>query len=197
MQNNNIRCTHIMYPRIIAITGMKRSGKDTIADYLAKQHGYHKIKISFPIKQICKNVFDFTDEQLESDAKDVIDKNWGISPRHAMQFIGTEIFQHKINELVNVGKELWIKKTVLLIEQSQAPVVISDLRFQHEHKLLKDLYKDQCIIIQTSRRTNLTQDNHVSEQEWDSFPADCHINNNSGLSDLYIRIDTMLKSFKN
>lgn len=183
-----------MYPRVIAITGMKRSGKDTIADYLVTRHGYKKLSVSTPIKQICKIVFDFTDEQLETDSKDVVDERWCIAPRQAMQFIGTEVFQYKINDLVNVGKELWLKKIITQIDQcnnANNNVVISDIRFHHEYNALKDLYKDDCVIIQICREKVRENDSHPSEQEWNTFPPDYIIHNDDTMTHLYDQIENL------
>jgi len=49
---------------IIGITGLAGSGKDTLADILVRQNGYVKVSLADPIKRICKEVFDFSDEQL-------------------------------------------------------------------------------------------------------------------------------------
>lgn len=60
---------------IIGISGLAGSGKDTAADFLVKNHGFVRIGLADPLKRICKEVFDFTDEQLwgpssERDAPD-------------------------------------------------------------------------------------------------------------------------------
>ena len=49
---------------ILGLCGNAGSGKDTIADFLVKNHGFVKVALADPLKRICKEVFDFTDEQL-------------------------------------------------------------------------------------------------------------------------------------
>ncbi len=49
---------------IIGICGLAGSGKDTAADFLVKKEGYVKIAFADPLKRICRDVYDFTDEQL-------------------------------------------------------------------------------------------------------------------------------------
>ena len=66
---------------IIALSGKKRSGKDTVADYLVERFGFVKYGFADPIKEIGKIMFDFSEEQLNTDKKEEIDKRWGISPR--------------------------------------------------------------------------------------------------------------------
>lgn len=53
---------------IIGVSGLAGSGKDTIANFLVK-HGFQAISLADPLKRICKEVYDFTDDQL-----------WGPSP---------------------------------------------------------------------------------------------------------------------
>lgn len=49
---------------IIGVCGQAGSGKDTAADFLVKNHGFVKVAFADPMKRICRDVFDFTDEQL-------------------------------------------------------------------------------------------------------------------------------------
>lgn len=51
---------------IIGITGQPPagSGKDTVADFLVEEYGFAKVAMADPMKRICKEVFDFSDEQL-------------------------------------------------------------------------------------------------------------------------------------
>jgi hypothetical protein len=93
-------------PKIIAICGAKRSGKDVLADYLVKKYNYERLAFADPLKLTVKNLFNFDDDQLGigedkgTDKKDIIDERWGITPRAALQFFGTEIMQEKIQELL-------------------------------------------------------------------------------------------------
>ena len=79
-------------PKVIGIAGRKYNGKDTIGDYLVKNYGYKKIAYADPIKEICKEMFGFNNEQLYGSLKESNDGFWNVSPRKLMQFIGTELF---------------------------------------------------------------------------------------------------------
>lgn len=131
--------------RIIMLCGYKRCGKDTFANYLVNKHKFTHIKISKPLKDILKTLFQFTDDQLETDLKDIVDPRWNITPRKAMIFVGTDMFQYKVQELLpNIGKTFWIKSTKerivdLYNQDRDCNVVISDLRFTHELDALSDL----------------------------------------------------------
>lgn len=176
--------------KLILICGKKRSGKDTIADYLHEQFGYKNMKISAPIKSICKLLFGFSDDQMESDDKEKADPNWNISPRQAFQFIGTDMMQYKIQELLpNIGKLFWIKSFIDRIKNMTLPVVVSDVRFLHEYEELKKV--SNVIVIRVERDTSY-DDSHISEREYLEIPYDILIKNNSTISDLHNELYTKI-----
>ena len=78
---------------IIALTGKKGCGKDTVANYLCEKYGFVNYGFADPIKEVGKIVFGFNDEQLEGCLKDTMDNFWGISPREFFQNFGTGIAQ--------------------------------------------------------------------------------------------------------
>lgn len=93
---------------IIGISGLAGSGKDTAADFLVKDHGFAKLSFADPMKRFCREVFDFTEEQLwgPSSARNAPDPRYlrrritnefgdhlhdeYLTPRHALQTLGTE-----------------------------------------------------------------------------------------------------------
>lgn len=177
---------------LVAICGLKRSGKDTIAKHIDKQYGYKHIKIAEPIKQICKILFNFSDEQMETDIKEEIDPRWQVSPRTVMQFLGTEIFQNQINTIIpNLNRQLFMKSIVF---KEDTNYVISDMRFLHEYSFIKEKYPHSIVI--RVEKSNDYHDSHISETEWQKIPFDYIVYNNSTIEDLHIQIDKILKSKK-
>jgi dephospho-CoA kinase len=190
------------FPKIIAICGLKRSGKDTIADYLCSNYGYTKIKIANPLKQGLKVMFGFTDEQLESDKKDEIDPRWEVQPRKIMQFIGTEVMQYQLQQIIpGIGRKVWIRS---LVEEyinnskhNDKLFVIPDLRFLHEYE---ELSKHNTLFWRVDRITELDKLNHVcdlhiSEKEYLQIPVS-HIFKNETKNDLYSQIDNKINDIR-
>lgn len=189
---------------IIGICGKRRSGKDVVASHLVSKYSFVNCKIAEKLKKMCQLLFNFTDEDLEL-TKDEINSQWQISPRQAMQFVGTEVMQFEIQNLLpGIKRNFWIKTMLDSNFGSHERIVISDLRFLHEVEAIKQCIADnnsntKLTIIRLNRcRTHVHAashtDDHVSEQECDLIEAD-HIIDNAGCIDsLLIKIDKLMAS---
>lgn len=177
-----------MIPKIIAIIGAKRCGKDTLANYISEKYGYDKIKLADPLKKTVQALFNFTDEQIEEDAKDIIDPNWNITPRKTLQFFGTEIMQYKIQELLpNIDRNFIVKSLINKLDPNKN-YIISDMRFYHEYQ---EIIKLNPLIIKITRPNLLATDLHPSEIEYRSIPHNIHIINDKDMSALINKFDTI------
>jgi hypothetical protein len=186
-------------PRIVAICGAKRAGKDSIARVLQEAYGYEHLQISRRLKDACQVLFGFTADQLESDAKETADPRWGVSPRRVMQFLGTEVFQYGIHEPSGLPelnahvtpREFWIKATLDFVDRNGTgrKYVITDLRFLHEERLLKER---GAFIVKVVRHTHATHnasaDMHVSEREYLAIKEHALIINDGSLDDLRAKL---------
>lgn len=180
--------------KVVAICGLMRSGKDVVARYISNKWNFEHVKISDKLKQSLKILFDFTDEQLEGNQKDHIDPKWSIAPRQVMQFIGTEIMQYKIQEIMpSCNRTFWIQSLVSAMQtESNVNYVISDLRFLHEVHYLQKVFGDQLLIVKIVRPQNNIENEHCSEKEFIQIKEDILIVNDNGLEKLYQQIDGKL-----
>ena len=200
---------------IIAICGLKRSGKDTVANrILQKSPDFVHTKISDPLKKVCQILFDFPD--VEGPLKDHIDQKWEITPRQALQFIGTEMMQYKLQELLpNLGRCFWVKKLLMDLSSLSLSlpktkgVVISDLRFKHEEAFIREFIEKEkekekekdknkiqlgpFLVIKVTRSSCPDDDTHASEQEWKEIKEDFLIQNDGTLEELYSQVDQIMK----
>ena len=175
--------------QVIAICGLKRAGKDTIADIFESfGGGYTKKNIAGPLKAVCKLLFDFTHEQLNTDEKDIVDERLNITPRRAMQYIGTDMMQYQLDALLpGCGRTFWIDNFINK-NQHIGKMIIADLRFVHEYKALKEKYGDKLLVIRVVNSKIVDDCAHSSEQEWKEIPFNVLINNNSTMAWLQKKI---------
>ena len=187
---------------IIGLSGKKRSGKDTVAEYLCAQYGFINYGFGDPIKEIARIMFQFSEEQLYGNQKDMLDVTWGIKPREFFQKFGTEYGQFilpdhhpEVFEGIN-SRQFWVKcfwrwYQVKLKENPHLKVVISDVRFLHELTFIKE--KGGYII--KVNRNGILKDGHLSEMEIDTLDKDdfnATIDNNGTLAELHSKIIDLL-----
>ena len=87
---------------LIGISGLAGAGKSTAAKVLVSEFGFVEVSLADPIKRICRDVFQFADEQLwgPSEMRNAPDPRYFVAnvdgkphfltPRHALQTLGTE-----------------------------------------------------------------------------------------------------------
>lgn len=130
--------------KVIGISGLIGSGKDTIADYLVRTHGYERMSFADTVKDMVSAVFGWDREMLEGktlesrmlrEEKDVfwsdkLGKLW--TPRIALQEVGTELFRGKFHS------DIWVNAAEKKMEGKDR-VVFSDVRFPNEMQMIKRL----------------------------------------------------------
>lgn len=178
---------------IIGITGKKSNGKDTLGDYLVSRYRYKRIGFADALKEACRQIFNFTDEQLYGLEKETTDPFWGITPRKVLQFVGTDLFREQIEKIIpHIGKDIWVEtvKQKICNELSKdktAKFVVTDVRFPNEVDMVREL---GGIIIRVKRESvNKKIDEHPSEKEIDNLDVTFELENNGTISDLYDKYD--------
>ncbi len=114
---------------ILGICGAKGSGKSTLARYLMECiPNSYVVSLADPMKEICKQVFGFTDTQLwgPSSRRDEVDPEWGFAPRVALQKLGTE-WGRALHE------DVWLR---YIDRTALGTLIIPDIRFDNEAKYI-------------------------------------------------------------
>ncbi len=182
---------------LVCLVGLKRSGKNTVANHLVSEYGYIEYAFADPIKKACKEIFLFTDEQLDGSLKESYDERWGLTPRQAYQVIGTELFQFDIHNHIksdvfdNIGRTLWVHRFELWLKTQpiNSKIVVTDGRFIHEVDCIR---KQGGEIWKIERPSLISTDNHQSETELQTIISDLTIINDGDVNKLHKNIDLYL-----
>lgn len=122
-------------PRIVGIRGYKGSGKSTLGTHLERRHGYERVPFAAPLKMMLRTIGltgDETDGALKDKPCELL---LGVTPRHAMQTLGTEWGRNLHPDL---WVHLWRRYVEFLVEQGKS-VVADDCRFENEAKAIADM----------------------------------------------------------
>ena len=184
---------------LIGVCGEIGSGKDTVANILADNHGYQKIAFADKLKEACRVIFGFSNQQVygTQEQKGTVDPFWGFSPRSALQRVGTNAIRNII------GDDVWVKSLylTLMANDMQGKFVISDCRFFNEVDMIRSLGGEiWCVerrkFTKWERFVNRLKDilglNHPSEQLWHRPElADRVVDNTGSLKDLVYTVEKM------
>ena len=180
---------------VIGILGKKRHGKDTISNHIIKKYKYQSMAFASPLKEACRTLFGFNDEQLYGDDKEVIDNHWKITPRDAFQFVGTDLIRHQMKNICpDIGENFWVectKKRILdeLTKNPKTNIVLTDVRFPNEANLVHEF---GGIVIKVERPDIKSSDEHISEKGIDDIKQFDHkIINDSTIDELNKKVDAI------
>jgi len=191
--------------QVICLIGQKRVGKDTVADIIqSKEPEFQRFALADPIKDIARIMFNFTENQLYSAEKDVLDTQWGIRPRDFFEKFGTEIMQFDIYKYLpglesTVSRRcFWVESLINKIRGLRCQkVIITDVRGLHELEAIKIAFPS-ARFIKITRDSPLSQganaNIHITQQEPDLIPLDkinLIIENNGTLEELKEKIQNI------
>ena len=190
---------------VFGILGHAKAGKDTVVDYVLRKIDYKQLNGDFAGKAISECIqnkvaiadgiravaraIGFAEYQLTSqDLKEKIVPEFGMTPRQAMQGIGSA-FRNTF------GHEFWLKSFSNRIaafkhEDFGTILYVTDIRLPYEVEYLKKNYDATIIKIERpDLDLTLPMYQHHTEKYVDLIPYDRLILNNGSLKDLYARLD--------
>jgi hypothetical protein len=197
---------------IIGLIGQKRVGKDTVASIIKnidididKNYNFKCMALADPIKDIARIMFNFTEEQLYDDAKDIVDPKWGIKPRDFFEQFGTNIMQFDIykylpNLETQVEKRLfWVHSLLAKLKDydhnKNSNVIVTDVRGLHEICEINKFTGRKAIFIRIVKKMEIENKSYyidkVNINNVNSFPLHITQREPNEIPDEYI-FDTII-----
>ena len=197
---------------IIALSGWRGAGKDTVADHLVRKHGYIQLSFASVLKQEVSRIYDIPEKWCSHPEY----KNRPLEqyPVRGVDAWGIEI-QRMLNQELRSG--YWTPRALCILEGSgrrtvdpnywvnevakqinDMPIyltkfVISDLRFQSEvaglHRLIEE--KDKLEVWRVNRQDDIDTQT-PSERDMDKYKFDVQLRNHGSLKELYKQIDVLM-----
>ncbi len=132
--------------KIIGITGLAGSGKDTIGDNLvANSPNWEKVSFASHLKDVASLLFGFDRKMLAGETpedravRELPDKFWSekmgkdFTPRFALQFLGTNLLRNQLHQ------NIWVDCLERKIIESDKNIVITDVRFPNEIDMIRSI----------------------------------------------------------
>lgn len=180
---------------LLAFGYMARTGKDTAAMYLHKEHGFNKLAFADPLKKAVSIIYRLNHEQLHGELKDKIDPFWNESPRQILQKVGTDGLRNGHRQ------DVWTKAAErTIMNRPHENWVISDVRFPDEAEMVHRL-GGKVIMLTGSFNSRKTIESasaaHESENIMSSYNGwDAIIDNNSTLEYLFEQVEILYRKWR-
>ena len=124
-------------PSIIGLSGLKGSGKDTVAKHLELYYGFKVLSFAGALKDITSSLFSLNRDNLEGDTEE--SREWrdsyihlgsGKTPRQLLQDVGVAMRR--------VDPDIWVNyvKSQMYPCINRRPVVVTDVRFVNEMDMI-------------------------------------------------------------
>lgn len=173
--------------KLIGLTGKKGHGKDTVAKIIQKWGPWQNLAFAEPLKVASSHLL-YVDLNWFNDTslKETIIPEWGFTPRHFLQRLGTDFLRNEIdNEIFTKSMSRRLKDVPFAI--------VTDCRFDNEIMLVKE-NGGTIIRVDATERLGEGTDGHETENSVSNELIDITIYNNLGQNELE---STILKEFKN
>lgn len=172
-------------PRVIGLySPAPQSGKTAVA-YELQQQGYISVSFASPLKRMLSiflSTAGYGHERIEAllfENKEEKIPEFGVTPRHLMQTLGTEWGRDCI------GPDVWVhvwKSNVQKWLDGGLNVVTDDMRFANEYAAVKDLGGECWYVTRPRLQSHPTE--HSSEGALENHGFDRRLINDGDLPDL-------------
>jgi dephospho-CoA kinase len=186
---------------IIGLAGQKGSGKDTVAAYLVKRHGFERRAFADSLKKSVEKLFDISYADIEKfkndDSIKVVIEHTAMPHRHISDMSFRQFLQRYGTESHRevFGDDFWLEHCIPLSGfYTGRNIVITDLRFYNEARRVQFF---NGFVVRVSRGEVLDETLHRSEDInalMDAGIIDHTIYNDGSIEDLSTEVERMLSA---
>lgn len=186
---------------IIGLSGLKGSGKDTVAAHLVKEHGFERRAFADPLKRSCGALLDIPFHEIErykndetvtitlsgpSRGDNVPKEVKSFTFRQFLQRYGTEAHR----DIPEFGTNIWLDQTLPVQGYYEGRnIVVSDVRFPNEAKRVHEL---KGIVVVIHRMAVATEKPEHRSEQLAGLYENHTIFNNGDIADLCQAVDLLL-----
>jgi len=199
---------------IVSVSGLIGSGKNAVAEYLVKEHGFVQASFAGTLKDAVSSIFGWDRIMLEGSTKEARDERekvdgwWAdrfeiphLTPRWVLQHFGTNVCRNHFHN------DIWLASLENTLRKNpSANVVVSDSRFINELNMLRRVggilvrvdrgaKPDWWEVAQAAHSDPVSllamqqSSIHQSEWDWAGYEFDVELDNNGTLADLYALVE--------
>lgn len=178
--------------QIIALTGTKGSGKDTVGSLIQEMvPGSKTIAFADPIKKVIQGLFDLDSKDVEQYDKFKRDHIEYCLPGYFRHSVPARHIVREVGMLMRSYDEEQFCRYVLtqMVHDPNILWIITDLRFDNELKMIKGLGG----IVVRVQRPNYKPDGHITEQGFTDNEIDYNIVNDKDIVALKQQVEAVMK----
>ena len=185
---------------LLGIVGKKRSGKDTMGDYLVEAYGFKKARPLAIFKDATAEWLGWDERHLDGELKEVVDELYGFSPRQLWEKFGSEVMKDDLGTRLPLyhqtcGNEIWVRAFHRwYTKQPKGNYVLCDVRMLCEVNYLNRYITDVKFVKTTSDRSPYSE--AITEKEVDLISTEHELVNNGydTFDAFYKKIDEFMKT---
>ena len=200
---------------IIGLIGLINSGKGTVGSMLIEQ-GFQHESFANSLKDATASIFNWDRAMLEGDTsasraqRETVDEWWNkrlkipdFTPRVALQILGTDILRNHFHE------NIWVLSMEARIKDAKQNVVITDVRFPNEVRIIRELggkivrikrgNDPEWFSLAASDHESMPviyPNVHASEYSWAGTTPDYLIDNKGTIGDLREIVNDLLEDLR-
>jgi hypothetical protein len=179
---------------IVFLSGWAGSGKDTSAELLIEEMGFHRVSFADSLKEAVADSTGFPlrifhDPRHKNDPLPVPHKKYPDCKTYRDILIAEAAAQRAKDP------NIYVRTASKKIRSGGGRIVITDWRYPNEYSFIKEAFPDATIITIRVDRQNVTPVADISEHLLDDYTFDVRIGNDGTITDLRYAIKYAIHSY--